>query len=104
MPKTNRHTAYASLRLNATDFPVLACAVSCTAAEVRCAVGARPARAKVLCTARDEAERAGAEETARQWADALTYQSNTRGSAEYRRDMAEVLCRRLLKQVLEESK
>ena len=48
VPKTNRHTAYASLRLNATDFPVLACAVSCTAAEVRCAVGARPARAKVL--------------------------------------------------------
>ena len=101
VPKTNRHTAYASLRLNATDFPVLACAVSCTADEVRCA---RPARAKVLCAAREEAERVGAEETARQWADALTYQSNTRGSAEYRRDMAEVLCRRLLKQVLEESK
>lgn len=104
VPKANRHTAYASLRLNATDFPVLACAVSCTADEVRCAVGARPARAKVLCAAREEAERVGAEETARQWADALTYQSNTRGSAEYRRDMAEVLCRRLLKQVLEESK
>ena len=104
VPKADRCTAYASLRLNATDFPVLACAVSCTADEVRCAVGARPARAQVLCTSREEVERAGADETARQWADALTYQSNTRGSAEYRRDMAEVLCRRLLKQVLEESK
>ena len=104
VPKADRRTAYASLRLNATDFPVIACSVSCTADEVRCAVGARPARAQVLCVERKVAERIGIEETARQWADAMTYQSNTRGSAAYRRDMAEVLCRRLLTQVWEESK
>lgn len=102
VPKVKRKTAYESLRLNATDFPVIACAVSRAGDEVRCAIGARPARAQVLCTPLHEVKAMGAEETARQWAGALTYQSNMRGSAAYRQDMAEVLSRRLLMQVLEE--
>lgn len=102
VPKTSCQTAYASLRLNATDFPVIACAVSRAGEEIRCAIGARPARAQVLCTSRQAVKAMGAEAAARQWAGALTYQSNTRGSAEYRRDMAEVLSRRLLQKVLEE--
>lgn len=104
VPKEGRKTAYASLRLNETDFPVIACAVSATASEVRCAIGARPGRAKALFAAMEDVKAAGVEKTARQWADAMTYESTMRGSAEYRHDMAAVLCRRLLTNVLEESK
>lgn len=101
VPKRAEKTAYASLRLNATDFPVIACAVSRSGASLRCAVGARPQRAEVQCADLSHALEQGAGETARQWADGVTYGSNLRGSAPYRRHTAEVLCRRLLENVLE---
>lgn len=99
LPKKKRRTAYASLRLNATDFPVLACAVSRTADSVSCSVGARPMRAQVRCLPAgtgmtgEEAERA-----AREVADSLSFEDNMRASRIYRHDMAMVLCRRLLLQ------
>jgi probable selenate reductase FAD-binding subunit len=100
LSKAGRGTAYASLRLNATDFPIIACAVSGSAEAVRCAIGARPSRAVVLRAVRQDAAAQGPAKMARQWADAVSYGSNMRGSAEYRRDMAEVLCRRLLERVM----
>ncbi len=101
VPKRAEKTAYASLRLNATDFPVIACAVSHDGESVRCAVGARPQRAKVQPAALKDVLADGAEETARRFSEGLTYGTNTRGSAAYRRDMAFVLCRRLLENILE---
>lgn len=102
IPKTARRTAYASLRLNATDFPIIACAVSCTDTTVYSAIGARPMRAQVQVVAKQDVQTRGLDETAQALADGLTYGTNTRGSAAYRHDMAAVLCRRLLKQTLEE--
>lgn len=102
IPKTVRHTAYASLRLNATDFPIIACAVSCTDTMVYTAIGARPMRANVQSIARTDVLAKGLEETAHVVARGVSYGTNTRGSAAYRQDMATVLCRRLLKQTLEE--
>ena len=102
IPKTARRTAYASLRLNATDFPIIACAVSCTDTMVYSAIGARPMRAQVQAAAKQDVLTHGLDKTAQTWADGLTYGTNTRGSAVYRHDMAGVLCRRVLKQTLEE--
>ena len=102
IPKTARRTAYASLRLNATDFPIIACAVSSTDTMVYSAIGARPMRAQVQAVAKQDVRVRGLEEAAQALADGMTYGTNTRGSAVYRHDMAAVLCRRLLKQTLEE--
>lgn len=97
IPKISRRTAYASLRLNATDFPVIACAVSRTAAGVCCSIGARPMRAAACRlpagSGRTEEEAA---RLARDVADSLTFEDNLRAGAAYRHDMAAVLCRRLL--------
>lgn len=105
LPKKKRQTAYASLRLNATDFPVLACAVSRTADGVSCSVGARPMRAQVRClpagtgTTPDDADRA-----AKEVADSLSFEDNMRASRVYRHDMATVLCRRLFLQTAGEGR
>lgn len=104
IPKEHRRTAYASLRLNATDFPIIACSVSSDGESLRCAIGARPLRAQVCCTAESEAKMQGAAETARKWAASLTYGDNSRGSAAYRKAMASVLSRRLLQHIWEEQK
>lgn len=100
VPKRACQTAYDSLRLNETDFPVIAVAVSADAEDVRCAIGARPARAQVLCQSVSDVRRQGLEGAAEKMAGSLSYESNMRGSADYRHDMAVVLCRRLLTKVL----
>ena len=46
--KTPCKVVYSSMRNQRTDFPVLACAVSCLDGEYRLSVGARPARARVF--------------------------------------------------------
>ena len=99
-PEKACQTAYDSLRLNETDFPVIAVAVSADAENVRCAIGARPARAEVVRLPAADVRRQGLEGAAQQIAHSLTYESNMRGSADYRQDMAVVLCRRLLANVL----
>lgn len=100
IPCRERQVRYDSLRLSATDFPVLACAVSRDAEGVHCALGARPRRAE-LVPGGQELLAAGLDETAiRQYAryaaQALTFGTNLRGSAEYRQAMAEVLVSRQL--------
>ncbi|WP_368234527.1 xanthine dehydrogenase family protein subunit M [Anaerotruncus rubiinfantis] len=99
--KDGRKAAYESLRLSATDFPVLAVAVSRLGDDWRVSVGARPGKA---CRA-PEAERqlaAGA------WAAAgeaaaheLRFETNLRGSAEYRRAITPVLVQRAVKKLME---
>ena len=91
IPKKACQTAYDSLRLNETDFPVIAVAVS---------ADARPARAEVVRLPAADVRRQGLEGAAKQIAHSMTYESNMRGSADYRQDMAVVLCRHLLAKVL----
>lgn len=100
VPKRAGNTAYASLRLNETDFPIIAAAVRVEDGLVRCAVGARPARAQVMEMAVDAVNSLGFEKAGQQLADQVTYETNLRGSSEYRHDMAAVLCRRLLAQTI----
>lgn len=95
LPKKNMQAAYASLRLNKTDFPVIACALAAYEDGVSCAVGARPARAQVKHAAWDAVQHMSGEEFAAYCTDGFLYETNMRASAAYRRDMARVLCRRL---------
>lgn len=95
IPKTARHTAYASLRLNATDFPVIACAMSAYADGVTCAVGAKPSRAQAVHIPAGAVETMTEDEFLDACVESWKYETNMRGSATYRHDMARVLCRRL---------
>lgn len=97
IPKVQRTAAYASLRLNATDFPIICCAVSREEDRLYCAVGARPLRGDVRTYEAKSLESTDAiEKLAQDIADSFVYDSNMRGSSQYRHDMAAVLCRRLL--------
>ena len=106
LPKVNGRTAYESLRLSATDFPIIACAASCANGQLRCAIGARPQRAE-LVPAGSELLSQGFTEAAvaayaRQAVEALTFGANLRATAAYRKEMAAVLCKRVLKRLAEE--
>lgn len=46
--KTPGKIVYTAMRAQRTDFPVLACALSCVGGEYRASIGARPARAVLL--------------------------------------------------------
>ena len=104
--KTPRRAAYRSQRNISTDFPVLAVAVSEQGGRYRCAVGARPMPA-VLAEDTDGLLAGGVtEESARAFAQAVAertvFGSNTRASADYRREVCAVLVRRALMAMTEE--
>ena len=86
--KTPLKAAYESFRNTETDFPVLTVAAARTEHGLRCAVGARPARAELVEGA-DEAELL-------ERVQSLTYGGNTRAGGEYRAHLAGVLTRRCL--------
>jgi CO/xanthine dehydrogenase FAD-binding subunit len=89
--KTGRRVVYQFMRNAATDFPVLAVAVSQGEDGYRCAVGARPAKAALVTgQTLEEITQKAAE---------LTYATNTRGSEEYRRYLSGVLIRRCVRQL-----
>lgn len=98
LPCGNVEAAYLSQRNSATDFPVLTCAVVRREGKVACAVGARPARAArfddeaglLAGGVNEESAAAFAEDVARR----AVFGSNTRGSAEYRREVCRALVRR----------
>jgi len=96
--KTPARFAYQSMRIQRTDFPVLACAMACVDGEYRAAVGARPGRAVLL---RDESGILGGGITAENAAAFADYAAKTiptgdnlRGSAAYRTHLIRVLIRR----------
>ena len=96
--KTPGKFVYRAMRNQRTDFPVIACALSCIGGEYRLSVGARPGRAVVI---RDDAGLLGngiTEDSARAFAryaaEQVPTQSNLRGSAQYRTHLIEVLTRR----------
>ena len=86
------------MRAQRTDFPVLACAVSCVNGEYRAAVGARPARAQIY---RDDSKLVNGTvtgENAKAFAAFVAQnaptESNIRGSAAYRTHLIRVLVER----------
>lgn len=96
--------AYVSQRNSATDFPVLACAVSLTGDEARTVIGARPGKALCIADEREilknfasqdkQGKKNAAEAFAKYAAQMVPTGSNMRGSKEYRTHLAEVLTRR----------
>jgi CO/xanthine dehydrogenase FAD-binding subunit len=81
---------YTAMRNQSTDFPVLACAVSCMNGEYRASIGARPARAILIRS-----------ENAEGFADFVAgnapTEGNLRGSAAYRTHLIKVLVDRSMK-------
>ena len=89
---------YTSMRNQRTDFPVLACAVSCVNGEYRASIGARPAKAMLL---RDEKgilaeglDGDSAKAFAKYVSENTPTAKNLRGSAEYRSHLTRVLTER----------
>ncbi|MGN1165747.1 MAG: FAD binding domain-containing protein [Lachnospiraceae bacterium] len=98
VPKTDRKTVYLSMRNTATDFPSLTCAISGVDGHYVCAVGARPMKAEVYEDEKKlisgEITQESAEAFAKDIASRADFESNMRGSAEYRKKICEVLVRR----------
>ncbi len=97
--KTPVHMAYQAQRHARTDFPMLAVAVSFLDGKWNAVVGARPARAAAVVDetglALDVTE-AQAKAFGEYVAEQLTFGSNMRGSAEYRKMITPVLVKRAM--------
>lgn len=96
-----RKAVYQSIRLSATDLPVLTAAVSRLGFDWRIAVGARPGKAmlaqdaaRLLSDGKTDAAAAAAAA-----AEELSFGSNMRGSGGYRRQIARVLIARAIEQL-----
>lgn len=87
--KTPCKVVYSSLRNQRTDFPVIACAVAYMNGQYRASIGARPARAMLICSEKEEAFGAFIAENA-------PTEGNMRGSAAYRTHLIRVLVDRAM--------
>lgn len=109
--KSKRAFRYDSIRQTKTDFPVIACAVVTGMVHGRetwyFTVGARPMKAALVEKhweiPRDASEEQIAE-YARIVAEEYSYGTNMRGSADYRKHLAEVLLGREIRSILTEEK
>jgi CO/xanthine dehydrogenase FAD-binding subunit len=81
------------MRNTKTDFSVLNCAVSIRGGKAYVAVGARPNMAKLLTFDKID------ETLPERVAESLNFESNIRGSAEYRKHLCKVLVKRALEKV-----
>lgn len=97
VPGGAQGVGYHAMRRSATDFPVLAVAAAQTAGGLRVAVGARPARAQLLCEAAQGMSDARRAELLR----GMAFGSNMRATADYRRVIADVLVRRAVRDAME---
>ena len=98
IPKKPRKVAYLSQRNTKTDFPALACAVCETEDNILCAVGARPSLASLVKEDKEIFKDGITEESAvifgNKVADSFKFDSNLRGSKEYRKKVCSVLVKR----------
>ena len=101
--KTPGKVVYTSMRNQRTDFPVLACAVSCLDGQYRLSVGARPARARVFRDEKGILAGGITEQSAKDFAQyagkTVHTGSNMRGSAAYRSHLVKVLTERCLQEL-----
>lgn len=100
--KDGRKAAYIAMRRTATDFPVLAAAVSQGEHGWTVSVGARPARAARAHGAAQLLGEGKLAEAAQAASHELRYSGNMRGSEAYRRTLAGVLVRRAAQTLLQE--
>ncbi len=101
--KTPGNVVYTSMRNQRTDFPVLACAVSCIDGQYRLAIGARPVRAALFRDEKSILAGGITEDSARDFAqyagEVVHTGSNMRGSAAYRTHLVKVLTQRSLQEL-----
>lgn len=97
--------AYQAIRRARTDFPALACAVSCLDGQWNAVIGARPGKARLVQDEADVLKNGVTEEAANAFgetvAKSVRFTSNMRGSAEYRKMTTPVLVRRALMKIAE---
>lgn len=103
--KNDRQAAYLNLRKSASDYSILNVAVSRLGDNWKVAVGARPSKAAIAVNAsavlaEGNLSVEAIEEAAHQAAAELTFGSNMRASAEYRRALCQVLVKRGIMEVL----
>lgn len=104
--KNKRKAAYHSMRKSRSDFPILNVAVSKLDHQWRIVVGARPGRAKIAKKASEELSNGdlsaeNIEKAANTAAEELSFESNMRGSTEYRKAICKVLVKRAVAEVLQ---
>ena len=87
--KTPCKVVYSAMRNQRTDFPVLACAVAKMNGQYRASIGARPARAMLVCSEK-------ADDFAAFVAQNTPTEGNLRGSAAYRTHLIRVLVERAM--------
>ncbi len=103
--KDSRRAAYQNLRNAGADFPILNAAVSRHGKQWTVIVGARPARAEIAVQASQllsemAADSIDIDKVADTTAAELTFGSNNKASADYRRAMCQVLVKRAIGEVL----
>lgn len=117
--KEKRNASYQNIRISASDFPVLTVAVSCSEETWKIVVGARPRTAQLAQKASEQLSRVLSEakveaksekkddrlDTALasildQVVEELSFGSNARGSAEYRKAISKVLVKRGITEVI----
>ncbi len=95
--KDGRKTAYVSQRRSKTDFPLIAVAAAKKDDMWYISVGARPSKAALVTRpAQSGCEPA---QQAKEAVSLFTFGSNLRGSADYRKALAEIYVRRLMEQL-----
>lgn len=104
--KNERKAAYVNLRNSASDFSILNVAVSSIDGEWRIVAGARPQRAKVALKASSmlsggNLTDGGINSAADMAADELSFGTNMRGTAGYRKALCKVLVKRAVLEVLQ---
>lgn len=89
---------YSSMRAQRTDFPIIACALSCINGKYKAVIGSRPHRAMFVTDEENILKDGITEETAESFAKYVAKNirtgSNSRGSASYRKQLIEVLTKR----------
>lgn len=104
--KNARKAAYQHLRKSASDYPVLNVAVSSLDDQWIIAVGARPKRATISWQASEELSKGNItteklDHIADLVSDELSFGTNMRGNAEYRKAISKVLVKRAITEVLQ---
>lgn len=103
--KNKRMAVYQNLRNSASDYAILNVAVSNINDEWHIVVGARPQRAKVAQKASEALSNGvnieNIEHASNMTAEELSFGTNLRGSAEYRKAMCRVLVKRAITEVLQ---
>ncbi len=101
--KSDVNVVYMSVRNQKTDFPVLACAVSCINGEYRASVGARPTKAMLVLDDKGLLAQGITNESAKAFAQYVSQNtptaSNLRGSSAYRSHLAYVLTERCVNEL-----